>query len=140
MVMKNVFLIEDDSIDVMVFQRALKKIEGYFKLKTFTNGEELIDYFEDYSEYPDILFIDLNTPRMNGIELLKKLIVYKEKYFFPVIVLSTSGEEEDIKAAYKYLTNGYITKPISFDVFSENLSIVLKYWETVMLPAGSKND
>jgi len=138
--MKNVFLIEDDSIDVMVFQRALKKIEGYFKLKTFTNGEELIDYFEDYSEYPDILFIDLNTPRMNGIELLKKLIEYKEKYFFPVIVLSTSGEEEDIKAAYKYLANGYITKPISFDVFSENLSIVFKYWETVMLPAGSKND
>ena len=138
--LQDIFLIEDDSIDIMVFQRALKKIDGQYRLRTFPHGEDLMDYFVDNSVYPDIMFIDLNTPRMNGLELLKQLIVHKEKYFFPVIVLSTSGEEDDIKKAYESLANGYLTKPISFDVFVENLSIVLKYWETVILPKGSKNE
>jgi DNA-binding NarL/FixJ family response regulator len=138
--MKNVYLIEDDSIDVMVFKRALNKIEGQYTLRAFTNGEELINYFDIYTAYPDILFIDLNTPRMNGIEFLKQLIPHKEKYFFPVIVLSTSDEDDDINTAYKYLANGYITKSISFDLFVNNLSIVFSYWKTVILPNWSKND
>jgi len=138
--MQDIFLIEDDSIDIMVFQRALNKIDGQYRLRTFPHGEDFINHLDDTSVFPDIMFIDLNTPRMSGTELLKQLIKYKEKYFFPVIVLSTSGEEEDIEKAYENFANGYLTKPISFNVFVDNLSIVLKYWGTVILPRRSKND
>ena len=135
---KRIFLIEDDNIDVMVFKRALKQLDIVHKLTIFTNGEEFLKFLEENPLYPDILFLDLNTPRMNGLELLKNLLPMREICFYPIIVLSTSGEETDVTMSYKYLANGYITKSISFNVFLENINIVLKYWDTVQIPTRSE--
>ena len=145
----NIFLIEDDSIDIMVFKRALKQLDVAHKLTIFTNGEEFLQYYDDNSLSdkknvslygPDIMFVDLNTPRMSGIDLLKVMIDKRDRLFFPIIVLSTSAEENDISNAYKYFVNGYITKSISFNTFVENLKIVIKYWDTVQVPKGINND
>jgi len=157
---KKIFLIEDDNIDIMVFKRAMKQLDIAHSLTIFTNGEEFLNYFEDFTflegknpqlttysktgsvgiNIPDILFLDLNTNRMNGLELLQVLAPKRENLFFPIVVLSTSGDETDIRTAYKYHVNGYITKSISFNVFVENLQIVIKYWDTVKIPKGINNE
>ena len=137
---KRIFLIEDDNIDIMVFKRALKQLNIVHNLTIFSNGEEFLSFCEEEPTYPDILFLDLNTPRMNGLELLKVLLPKRQNQFFPIIVLSTSGDETDVKMAYDFMANGYITKSISFNVFVENIDIVLKYWDTVKLPKGVNNE
>ena len=137
---KKIFLIEDDQIDIMVFKRAMKKLDITHSLQVFYNGEEFLEALKTQNEYPDILFIDLNTPRMNGVELLKTLVSVRENFFFPVIVITTSNEDNDIVQAYRYYANGYITKSISFYDFAETLNIVFKYWSIVQLPKGVTNE
>jgi len=137
---KRIVLIEDDNIDVMLFQRVMKQIEFPHSLKVFYNGVEFLKIFEENLALPDILFLDLNTPCMNGVELLKILMPYREKSFFPVVVLSSSDNENDINEAYKYMANGYITKSINFGTFMENIKIVLQYWDIVHVPKGVSNE
>jgi len=137
---KKIVLIEDDDIDVMVFKRAMKQIEYRHSLKVFTNGYEFLEFIDNNSWQPEVLFLDLNTPRVNGIELLKTLIKYREKYFFPVVVLSSSDNDNDIEEAYKNMANGYITKSVTFNTFVEDLKIVLQYWDTVHIPKGVNNE
>lgn len=134
----DIFLIEDDLIDVMVFEKALKKLEINNKLLVFNNGIECMSFIKTNASYPAIMFIDLNTPKMNGIEFLIEINKMNYEVFFPLIVLTTSDDDNDINHAYKNNVNGYITKSISYDEFTATLSTVLNYWNTVKLPQRSK--
>ncbi|MCK9328289.1 MAG: response regulator [Candidatus Cloacimonetes bacterium] len=133
----NIFLIEDDIIDVMVFEKALKKLSITNKLTIFHNGIDCLNYIKINSILPEIMFVDLNTPKMNGIEFLIEMNKITFDTFFPVIIISTSDDNNDINNAYKNHINGYITKSISFEEFTSTLSTVLNYWETVKLPLRS---
>ena len=131
---KKIYLIEDDNIDIMVFKRAMKQLNVSAEIKVFSNGEEYLDFMKENNVSCDIMFLDLNTPRMNGLELLKILSANRGNNFFPIIILSSSDEGNDVSTAYRLMANGYIMKSISFNNFVDHLDIVLKYWNIVKLP------
>jgi CheY-like chemotaxis protein len=113
----NILLVEDDHLDVIDLQRTLDKMRILYKLKVAHNGEEAINLLEEksnpiFSGLPDILLLDLNMPRMNGIEFLQRIRNDARWKDLKVFVLTTSDESEE-KALVKSLgVAGYILKPL----------------------------
>lgn len=109
---KNIFLADDDCDDVDFFTTALKDIPLNYELNVACDGKELIEKLSRTDKTPDIIFIDVNMPRMNGIDALS--VIRNETPFteIPVIVYSTSANETFIKKAYEAGASYYFTKPI----------------------------
>ena len=132
---KSVLLVEDDSIDAMTVRRAFKDLKLVNKLAHRVNGEEALAYLEDPSEeQPCVILLDLNMPRMNGIEFLK---VIKENEHFkriPVIVLTTSNEERDVVESFRLSVAGYIVKPVDYQKFVEAIRTIDLYWTVSEMP------
>ncbi|MFN3403191.1 MAG: response regulator [Cytophagaceae bacterium] len=116
---KTILLVEDDELDVISVERSLKKIDLDISLHTAYNGIEALGKLKgdgyDKIPLPDIILLDLNMPRMNGIEFLKSL--RKESDFDPVkiFVMTTSNEEKDRNETEKLGIAGYIIKPLNFN-------------------------
>jgi CheY-like chemotaxis protein len=113
----NILLIEDDSLDAMDLQRTLDRMGVLCKMKIAKNGEEGIKALTEESHplftgKPDILLLDLNMPRMNGVEFLQAIRKNEEWKDIKVFVLTTSDESEDKIAARSLGISGYITKPL----------------------------
>lgn len=113
----NILLVEDDNLDAIDLQRTLDRMRIIYKMKIAKNGEEAIQLLNEknhplFSGKPDILLLDLNMPRMNGIELLNVLRKTDEWKDIKVFVLTTSDESEDKKATRALGISGYITKPL----------------------------
>jgi len=110
-------LVEDDNVDAIDLQRTLDRMGILYKIKIAKNGEEAIRLLEDndphiYSGNPDILLLDLNMPRMNGVECLQAIRGREEWKDIRVFVLTTSDEHEDKAAVRRLGIAGYITKPL----------------------------
>ena len=131
-----ILLVEDDRVDVMTVQRAFKMNKITNPLHVSSNGEEALAYLrhEDaYSELeksprPGIILLDLNMPIMNGIEFLNVVKGDDNLRRIPVIVLTTSREEEDRINSYNFSVAGYIVKPVEFDKFVEAVRLLDLYW------------
>jgi len=123
-----ILLIEDDTIEVMKFKRAIAKLEMQHELMEAKNGEEALALLEDRSVLPDIIFLDLNMPRINGLEFLKLLKENEVLRFLPTIILTTSNNRKDVLASYSIGVAGYIIKPLKYDEYVEKLKIALQYW------------
>ncbi len=113
----NILLIEDDILDAMDLQRTLDRMRILYKMKIAKNGEEglaLLDQADDplSSEKPDLILLDMNMPRMNGIEFLQILRGREEWKNIKVFVLTTSDESEDEKIMRSLGISGYIIKPL----------------------------
>lgn len=111
---KMVMLVEDDELDVMSFQRSVKKLDIPFELVTAFNGIEALEMLRRSATVPDIILLDLNMPRMNGLEFLKALRA--DAYFahIKVFVITTSGESADRLSADDLGVSGYLLKPMSY--------------------------
>lgn len=112
----NLMLVEDDQLDEMDLKRTLDKMNIIYKMKIARNGEEAIELLEQngnelFSGKPDIILLDLNMPRMNGVEFLQVLRSREPWRDLRVFVLTTSAENEDKKAVKNLGVSGYITKP-----------------------------
>lgn len=112
----NIMLVEDDQLDEMDLKRTLDKLNIIYKMKIARNGEEAIELLEQkdhelFKEKPDIILLDINMPRMNGIEFLQILRSREQWKDIRVFVLTTSEENEDKKAVKALGVSGYITKP-----------------------------
>ena len=131
----NLLHIEDDSVDRMVIERALKKIEGIGTIHNATNGEEALDLLtgengkQRLSPYPQIILLDINMPKMNGIEFLKELRADEALKSCSVFIMTTSNDEQDKFEAYKLNVAGYVLKPLSFEKFVSAVSILNSYWK-----------
>jgi CheY-like chemotaxis protein len=116
----NILLVENDYVDTMNVQRVFKKINLRHELVIARNGQEGLDILEkEYPDgkVPDLILLDLNMPKMNGLEFLK-IIREKDKYRnVKVFVMTTSDEESDRMQAAAYNITGYVIKPLSFDKF-----------------------
>lgn len=137
--MKNFLLIEDDIIDVKTVKRALKKSHLDVDLFVATNGEEAISKLKGKDGYekipfPSIVILDLNMPRMNGIEFLTKVREDNELRSLIIIVLTTSQDERDIYEAYDKNVAGYIVKPLVFSDLIETFIAINDYWSMSELP------
>ncbi len=136
----NILLVEDDEVDVMNVQRAFKKNHINNKLHVAGNGLEALALlrgdgaFEKITPRPKIILLDLNMPKMNGIEFLQELRNDPEFESISVFVLTTSGDERDIVAAYKLNVAGYILKPVELDNFIQALSTLDLYWSLIEMP------
>jgi CheY-like chemotaxis protein len=128
-----ILLVEDDRVDIMTVQRAMKKIDVRNPLHVARTGVEALgmlrgDGFPRIEPTPSLILLDLNLPKMGGIEFLKELRADPVLKSLPVIVLTSSNEPSDRAAAFEYEVDDYIVKPHSFAEFSRAMSIILANW------------
>lgn len=123
-----ILFIEDDAIETMKFQRTLSKLESKHTLVEAKNGEEALEILQSGKSLPDIILLDLNMPRMNGIEFLGILKQHDKIKYLPTIVLTTSENRDDLLECYKIGIAGYIIKPLKYEDYETKLKTVLEYW------------
>ena len=133
--MLNILLVEDDEVDVMTVQRAFKKGNITNPLYIAGNGLEALTMLRGEPGQPSvvpsdrrIILLDLNMPKMNGLEFLQELRADPTIRQIPVVVLTTSNEEQDRIQAYNLNVAGYILKPVTFSIFVELMITLNKYW------------
>lgn len=133
--MLNILLVEDDEVDVMTVQRAFKKGQIDNPLYLAGNGLEALELLRDSPGHPSpipperrLILLDLNMPKMNGIEFLHQLRADALLKHIPVVVLTTSSEERDRVQAYDLNVAGYILKPVTFSTFVDLMVTLNKYW------------
>lgn len=131
-----ILLIEDDTIEIMKMNRAIAKLQLPHEIIEAKNGEEALQVLRDNKTIPDIIFLDLNMPRVNGLEFLKILKSDDILRFLPVIILTTSNNRKDVLECYKEGVAGYIIKPLKYEDYVQKISTALNYWSTNELIKG----
>lgn len=121
---KPVLLVEDDIVDSMTVKRVFSELEVNSALDVVVNGEEALDYLEK-NPAPCIILLDLNMPKMNGMEFLELFRKKAEYDKIPVIIITTSQEEKDKISSLKLDVSGYIVKPIYYIEFKDTLHTLL---------------
>lgn len=140
----SILLVEDDAIDVENVKRAFKRHRIHNPLYTVGNGEEALVFLRheggssepDARARPGIILLDINMPVMNGIELLRIIKDDESLKRIPVIVLTTSREENDRVASYDLGVAGYIVKPVDFNNFADAIRTIDLYWTLSELSNG----
>ena len=133
----SILLVEDDEVDVMNVKRAFKKNNILNPLFVAGNGLEALSLLRGNKEegieklryMPKVILLDLNMPKMGGLEFLKEIRNDAELKKMSVFVMTTSDEESDKVAAYNYNVAGYILKPLSFESFVQAVSVLNNYWK-----------
>lgn len=126
---KPILLVDDDRVDVMTTKRALKDINVTNPVYTAGNGEEAIELLRDgKTEKPGVILLDLNMPKMNGIEFLRVIKNDVSLKRIPVVVLTTSKEEEDKVESFSLGVAGYMIKPVDYIKFVEVVRAINMYW------------
>lgn len=126
----NILLLEDDTIEVMKFNRVLKKLDLNHKIIEANNGEEALDILKNKAIIPDIIVLDLNMPRLNGTEFLTILKNDEVLKYIPSIILSTSANHKDMMECYKIGIAGYILKPLKYEDYVDRIQNLLAYWSS----------
>ena len=134
--MINILLVEDDEVDVMNVKRAFKTAHITNPLFVAGNGLEALEMLraDEIPKQRRLVLLDLNMPRMNGIEFLRELRKDPELSATPVVVLTTSTMDRDKFEAYDLNIAGYLVKPVTFSDFVELMTTLNKYWTLVELP------
>lgn len=132
----NILLVEDDEVDVMNVRRAFERNNVSNPLYVAGNGLEALDMLRDGTVPTErrLILLDLNMPKMNGIEFLQALRADPELASAPVVVLTTSNDDQDKIDAYNLNVAGYLLKPVTFSNFCERMTTLNKYWTLVEMP------
>ena len=134
---KPILLVEDDRVDAMTAKRALKDLNVTNPLVHTLDGEEALEHLRnDSNKKPCVILLDLNMPKMNGFELLKIIKADDELKRLPVVVLTTSKDEQDVVESFELSVAGYIVKPTDYKKFVEAIRTVNLYWTLSELPDG----
>jgi len=126
-----IVLIEDNPMDVDLTRRAFEHNHLANSLIVIRDGEEALEYISGIktnSTPPLLILLDLKLPKVHGLEVLKAFRKNPEFMTTPVVILTSSAEDSDIKKAYKYGANSYIVKPVNFDKFLEVAKNIELYW------------
>lgn len=139
-----ILLVEDNPDDVLITRRALEASRIANDLHIARDGEEAMDFIFRRSRFgpttprPDLILLDINLPRANGMEVLAEIRTNSETSFIPVIMLAASGSGEDVVASYRLGCNTYIQKPVEFEKFLQALEVLGQFWlVTAELPLAS---
>ncbi|MFB3818474.1 MAG: response regulator [Candidatus Methylomirabilales bacterium] len=125
---QSILLIEDDIVDQAMVREALKTIGSSVKLVVVSDGEEALEHLRAAPERPGLILLDLNLPRMNGLEFLRELRQSEGLRCLPVVVLSTSANEPDVEECYRLCVAGYMVKPMGHEEFVAQMRAILDYW------------
>ena len=124
----SILFIEDDIVETMKMNRTISKLEANHNIQEAKNGEEALNILENKDNLPDIILLDLNMPKINGIEFLKILKNDGVLKYIPTIVLTTSSNSKDVLECYRIGIAGYIIKPLKYEEYVCKLSKLLAYW------------
>ncbi|MDD5067844.1 MAG: response regulator [bacterium] len=132
----DILLVEDNPNDVELTVRALKKHNLANKLVVVNDGAEALDYVFHRNAYagietndkPKVILLDLKLPKVDGLEVLRKIRADERTRLIPVVILTSSSQEQDMVESYKLGVNSYILKPVDFDKFVEMAAQIGLYW------------
>ena len=122
-----ILLIEDDAVEVIKFNRSLVKLGESPEVIEASNGEEALEALANNRNI-SLILLDLNMPKMNGFEFLKKLRAHQEQKYIPTVVLTTSINRTDLIEAYSIGVAGYIVKPLKYEDYVSKIKALLGYW------------
>jgi two-component system response regulator len=133
-----ILLAEDNENDVVLTLQGFKRCKLSLNLHHVRDGEECMAFLRKQGKYsnaptPDMLLLDLNMPRMDGREVLAELVADESLNAIPVVVLTTSAQDEEILKMYKMRCSSYIIKPVDFDQFLHVVRSIAEYWFTVVV-------
>ena len=137
-----ILLVEDNENDVELTRMGFKRSKLRLNLHHVKDGEECLAFLRKQGEYanvptPDLILLDLNMPRMDGREVLSQMVRDETLCSIPVVVLTTSAQDEEILKMYKLRCNSYIIKPVDFEKFLAVIRSLTDYWFTlVILPSS----
>lgn len=132
---KTILLLEDDKVDAMTVRRAMNELKIANPLKHVFNGIEGLEYLQDSAnEVPCIILLDLNMPKMNGLEFLKVIKQDPILKKIPVIVLTTSNAEKDKIESFSLSVAGYMLKPVDYTKFVVVIKDINLYWTLSEIP------
>jgi CheY-like chemotaxis protein len=132
----NILLVDDDEVDVMTVKRAFSKANITNRLFVASNGVEALELLrgESIPQSRRLILLDLNMPRMNGLEFLREVRNDPALAALTVVVLTTSNEDRDRVDAFKLNVAGYLLKPVTFHTFAEVMATLNKYWTLMEMP------
>lgn len=142
---KTILLVEDNPDDEALTLRAFRKNNILNPVVVARDGEEALDYLfgtgrhagRDTAEQPQVALLDLKLPKLDGLEVLRRLRADPRTRLLPVVILTTSGEDRDILASYQLGANSYIRKPVDFEQFIEAARQLGLYWLVLNVPPPS---
>lgn len=123
-----ILFVEDDMIEIMKLNRTISTLKLDHKIIEATNGKEALDVLQKKENLPDIILLDLNMPRINGVEFLKILKKDPILRYIPTIILTTSNNKDDLLECYKAGVAGYVTKPLKYGDYKSKMEKLLAYW------------
>ena len=124
----NILLVEDDMIEIMKFNRTISKLACIHNIIEAKNGEEALEILYNIETLPDFILLDLNMPKINGLEFLS--IIRNNDYlkYIPTVILTLSNDHKDVSDCHQLGIAGYLVKPLKFADYSESIKTVLDYW------------
>ncbi len=133
----DILLVEDNPGDVRLTQEALNEGRIANKLHVVNDGVEAIEFLSKTGKHrnaiiPDLILLDLNLPKMNGLEVLEKIKNDPELKLIPVIVLTTSQSDNDVHASYAMHVNCFVSKPVEYDSFMNVVKSIEDFWFTIV--------
>lgn len=135
-----ILLVEDNPVDLDLTLRAFKSRKLANPVEIARDGEEALAYIEKWKNgdpVPVVILLDLNLPKVNGLEVLEAIKKHPDFKTIPVVVLTTSSEARDVKTSYELGANSYIVKPVDFDKFMEVAKQIELYWSVLNRPFES---
>jgi len=133
-----ILLVEDNPDDVSITARAFEKGGVVSRLTVARDGQEVIDLLcggDNSAARPDLVLLDINLPKMNGLDVLARVRATSAVATVPIVMLTASGRREDIERAYGLGANSYIQKPVVFEGLARTLDVIRQYWfEVATLP------
>jgi two-component system, response regulator len=123
-----ILLVEDNPDDEALTRRALKKNNVQNEMVVAHDGQEALDYLFGSAKLPQLILLDLKLPKIDGLEVLRRLRAEERTRLLPVVVLTSSNEERDLVSSYSLGANSYVRKPVDFKEFTEAARQLGLYW------------
>ena len=124
----DILLIEDNFLEIMKLKRTLSLLELNHTLSEAKDAEIALDILKNTNRYPDLILLDLNMPKISGIEFLDILKKSEDFRHIPTVILTTSDNKSDLEECYKLGISGYILKPLKYEDYVKKMDAVLTYW------------
>ena len=137
-----VLLVEDNTSDIELTFRAIQRLDVNFDIIVCRDGQEALDFLfakgkyssRNIKELPQLILLDINLPKINGISVLHEIRKSGITHYIPVVMLTTSDEKSDIQKCYSNLVNSYVCKPVDYTEFCNTLKALGEYWLTTNTP------
>ena len=143
----DILLVEDNPNERDLMVRIFRKYNIPMPMHVAENGKDALDFIfgresykkRDRAMLPKVIFLDLKLPKMDGLEVLKSIKTDDRTRHIPVVIVTSSQEETDVRNAYALGANSYVVKPLDFDAFSASMGTMATYWIDVNYPPGNLN-